>query len=156
MDDLLTRVELAKLLEVHPITVTKWEQAGLQPAERGRRGTASKYSAAAVRAWLQAREEAARTAGPLDPIQERALKDRADRLLKEQKHAVNEGRLVPADDVLKSWARMTLAAREKLLTIPSVAMQRGIIDTVDEEDQLTSLIDEALTELAGRGPSAST
>ena len=112
----VTRRELAGILSVHPMTITKWEREGLPIAKRGRRGKASLYVETDVRAWLSAREEAAKAPGaPMDLAQERARKERWQGLLSEQTYLLRQKDLLPADDVAKAWAAENAAVRTIIL-----------------------------------------
>lgn len=114
----LTRQELAVALGCHPGSISKWQDAGMPVFVRGGRGKPSKYDEVVVRAWLQQREEAARRSGPLDPLQERAAREHAQRLLLEQTHQVRAKELLPADEVAQIWAAEIGAVRAKLLAWP--------------------------------------
>jgi phage terminase Nu1 subunit (DNA packaging protein) len=152
---LLTRRELAALLDVHMQTVTKWEQDGLPIAERGRKGKPSLYREADVRAWLQAREEAAKVPGaPLDVAQERARKEHWQALLAEQTHRARERELLPRVEVEKEQGALVAAIRTKLLALPTTYSDRlGRAFTLDGLPGLERAFDDAvrdvLRELAG-------
>jgi phage terminase Nu1 subunit (DNA packaging protein) len=149
----LTRREIAKALDVHPDTVTGWHDCGLPVAVRGGRGRPSLYDEIAVRAWLAARDEEARRSAPLDLIQERAAKERAQRLLAEQALQLRAGRLLPADEVKAVWAAEVAAVRTKLLALPRAYADRihrsstmhGIAGV---EQTLKDAVYEVLRELA--------
>lgn len=152
---LLTRRELSELLSVHPMTVTKWERDGLPIAQRGRKGKPSYYREVEVRAWLQAREEAAQQVGPVDGAMERALKDRWDRMLKEQTHAVRARKLLPADEVERAWAAEIAGARALILSSYTAAADRVFrAATLDGlggvERELKAVAFTVLRELAAR------
>lgn len=112
----LTRRQLAATLGVHMQTVTKWEHEGLPVEARGRKGKPSTYNEAAVRAWLQAREEAVQSGAGLDLVQERARKERWQGLLAEQTYHVRARKLLPSDDVEQQLAARVNATRTKLLS----------------------------------------
>jgi terminase small subunit / prophage DNA-packing protein len=146
---LLTRRQLADLHGVVPGRITKWERDGLPVAERGTKGRPSQFDPQAVQQWLDARESTAQTPDHLDLAQERARLARlqADRVALDI--AVKEGQLVPASEVEAAWASLVLSARERLLALPSIALQRGVVDAAGE-DQLIQLVRESLDELTGR------
>jgi phage terminase Nu1 subunit (DNA packaging protein) len=122
---LLTRRDLADLLGVHMGTIVKWDRDGMPVAERGRKGKPSQYDEAAVRAWLAAREEAARAPGaPMDVAQERAKKEHWQALLAEQTHRVRERELLPAAEVEKVWSAERDAIRTKVLASYATAADR--------------------------------
>lgn len=112
---LLTRRELADRLHVHMQTVTKWEREGMPIAERGRKGRASRYREEDVRAWLDAREAAAKQSGHVDVTQERARKERAQAVLAEQLAATRARHLLPADEVARVWSAEVAAVRSIIL-----------------------------------------
>lgn len=152
-NDLLTRVDLADALNVHPMTITKWERQGMPIQERGRRGKPSMYSESAVRSWRAERDEAARNGGILDAVQERARKDRAQSLLAEQTLAIRARDLVPKDEVERAWSAEVAAVRTKLLAWPSTLSNRvfraGTLDGLEGvERELQSAVEEALNELS--------
>lgn len=104
-------------------TVCKWERRGLPIAERGRAGRASLYREADVRAWLGAREAAAkeRAAGAgigLDVAQERAKKEGWQARLAEQQYLARQGELLPRAEVERAWGAERDAIRTKLLALP--------------------------------------
>lgn len=157
----VTRRDLATLLDVHMQTVTKWERDGLPIAERGRRGKPSRYSVTDVRAWLKAREDAARNGTQLDAAQERARKDRALALLNEQLYKVRDGELLQRDEVRQKWAKEVMGARAVLLSLPltyAAKIHRAATQDGEAgvERALKDAVKEVLRELADlkRGASA--
>lgn len=149
----LTRRELAALLGVHLMTVTKWEQAGLPIARRGGKGRPSRYRERDVRAWLATREKLAETGVQRDLIQERAAKEHWQALLAEQTHQQRAGELISAVEVERSLAAYIAAARAKLLSAPityadrvhRAATRQGLAGV---EASLKDLAHEVLRELA--------
>lgn len=110
---------------VHMQTITKWEREGLPIAQRGRKGKPSLYSVTDVKAWITAREEQANgPAGPLDPVQERAKKERWQALLAEQTFKARERELLPRLEVEKIWGAEVTAVRARLLVIPTSLSDR--------------------------------
>ena len=130
----VTRRELAQRLNVHMLTVTKWEQAGMPVAEPGRKGKPSLYSVVDVRKWLAEREKKARNNGTLDVAQQRARKDKALAIMTEQSVAIRAKELVPVDQVEKAWAAEVSAVRAKLLSWPAT-----ISDSIHREAKLHGL-----------------
>ena len=153
-----TRRELAATLGVHMQTVTKWEREGLPIAKRGARGRASEYDVASVRAWLSAREEAARKAGgPLDPIQEKAARDHWQAELAQQTHAIRQRELLPAADVERAWSAEIAGVRAKLLALPTTYADRIYrAATLDKlagvEKTLQAAVYDVLRQFAGKPP----
>jgi hypothetical protein len=102
---LLTRRALAARLDVHMMSITKWERDGMPIAERGARGRPSLYDELAVRAWIQARDAAAKAGKLVDVAQERAKKERAQAALAEQTYQMRAGDLIPREE----WERAKIA-----------------------------------------------
>ena len=123
---LATRREVAEALGVHMDSVSKWERQGLPLVKRGGRGRPSRYDLEAVRAWLAARDGAARKAvdGPLDPIQEKAARDHWQAELAQQTHRIRQRELLPAADVERAWAAEVAGVRAKLLSLPTTYSDR--------------------------------
>lgn len=156
-EKLLTRPEIAVLLGVNAHTICKWERDGFPIAKRGRRGVASMYRESDGRAWLQAREDAARTAKPIDVAQERARKERAQAELTEQTFQTRAKNLLPRDEVEAAWGAEQKAVRTKLLALPTAYADRvhraAVLDGVDGvEDALKEAVYDVLRELADGRP----
>lgn len=151
-----TRREVAETLGVHIMTITKWERSGLPVVVRGGRGRPSKYDLEAVRAWLAARDEAARkaVAGPLDPVQEKAARDHWQAELARQTHEIRHKTLLPAADVERAWAMEVAAVRAKLLALPTTYADRihraATLDGLPGvEKMLQAAVYDVLRQLAG-------
>lgn len=157
----ITRRALAEALSVHMQTVTKWERDGLPIAERGRKGKPSLYDEAAVRAWLQARDEAAKGPEGVDLIAARARKEHWQAMLAEQTHQVRAGKLLPVDDVAKVWGAEVSAIRTRLLAMPQTLAARvhragALHGESGVERALHDAVREVLLELAGEAAKAPT
>ena len=149
---LVTRQELAALLDVNPRTVAKFLDEGMPVAKRGRGGRSSLYSPEACLAWLEARNAVASDA-PVDLARERARKERAQALLAEQTYAVRAGKLLPAEQVEQVWSAEQAAVRAKLLALPQAyadRLARAVITggVSAAEQAIRQMVDEVLTELA--------
>ena len=158
---LVTRRKLAELFAVHMQTVTKWEQEGMPIAVRGSRGRPTKYSESDVKEWLQAREEAAEQGLMLDPVQERARRERAQAILAEQTVAIRARELVPRAEVEKAWGAEVSAVRAKLLSWPATLSDRlyreGKLNGVSGiERTLKEAVYDLLLELTGGVPQTKT
>lgn len=160
--ELASRREVAAALGVHPMTITKWERDGLPVESRGSRGRPSLYNLDVVRAWREAREQAARdlASGPMDLHVARARKEHFQALLTQQTLEVRAGKLIPAEVVEKRWAAEVAAARAVILasyTSSADAVFRAA--TVDGlagvERELRTIAYGALRELSGGSPAAS-
>lgn len=156
--ELLTRKELAVLLEKDPRTLSKWQDEGMPVARRGRGGRPSLFDEAEVRAWIQAREEVARDNGIVDVNEARARKEHWQACLAEQLHAMRARTLLPAGEVEQAWASEVAAARNVLLAAAVSRADRvfraGTLEGLPGvERELKAMVHEALRELAG-GPEA--
>lgn len=151
----MTRPELAKALGCDPRTIMKWQEEGMPVAARGLGGRASRYDEIECRAWLAAREEAARRPDrPLDLAVERARKEHWQALLAEQTHQIRDGKLLPIDEVVKQTAARIAASRAVMLAIPTACAPKvmraaTIGGEAEVERVLTEEIRRALLELAG-------
>ncbi len=117
---LLTRRELAALLHVVPMTITKWEQAGMPIATRGRKGKPSRYRETVVRSWLQQREEDAQRPGSVtDVAKEKARLAREQADLTLQTRMMRARDLLPREEVERAWTAEVAAVRAKLLAWPA-------------------------------------
>jgi phage terminase Nu1 subunit (DNA packaging protein) len=141
---------LARLFGVDRRTVSRWVRAGLSAEKQGR--VLSIDVAVAIR-WVRDRDaEAAeeriatiRATPALDVARTRKVS--AEARIAEANAAAREGELLPAVAVGERWTARILAARERLLVVPSVAVQSGVV-AADREQDLGRLVHEALTELA--------
>jgi phage terminase Nu1 subunit (DNA packaging protein) len=151
----LTARELAATCGVQTSTIKKWERSGLPVATRGRKGKPSLYSEQDARAWLSAREEAARAPGAqMDVAQERAKKEHWQALLAEQTHRARERELLPRAEVEKAWGAERDAVRTKILASYTTHADRvHRASTLDGlpgvEKELKALAYEILRELSG-------
>lgn len=143
---LVTRRQLAEELNVHPITVTKWERAGLPIAEQGRRGKPSMYRRADVDAWL-AKRETDQTAEHVDLARERALLAQKQRERIEIEIAVNRGELVHRDQVVREGQAHVKGWTAKIRSLARRAAQAGIIQP-EQVAGLEGLCREILTEIS--------
>jgi phage terminase Nu1 subunit (DNA packaging protein) len=138
------RTQLAQILGVTAARVTKYVAEGL-PTESNGRGKPAAFDVRACVHWLL--ERRAPRAG--EDERARYFRLQGDKIEQELRHRAGE--LVEAAEVDQRNAARTLAARERLLQFPSTALQHGIITTAEQEDQLRTLVDDALLELAQRG-----
>jgi terminase small subunit / prophage DNA-packing protein len=162
---LLSRTELAALLGVNPVTITKWQGEGLPVAQRGGRGRESKYRMAEVWAWGLARERARASAGTNGggadmslPV-ERAKLSRIQTQLAQQKFRKAEGELLEAHEIGRTWSLIVLAIKAKLLALATavadrvVSAVRGAADDAEARASvmaiLTGEVRDILRELAG-------
>jgi len=153
---LATRREVAETLGVHMDSISKWERQGLPIVTRGGRGRPTMYDLEAVRAWLAARDEAARKVveGELDPVQEKAARDHWQAELAKQTLAIREKNLLPADEVDRAWRAEVAATRAKLLALPTTFSDRiyraGTLDGLaGVERTLQAAVYDVLRQLSG-------
>jgi phage terminase Nu1 subunit (DNA packaging protein) len=143
----MTRRQVAAAFGVHMQTVTKWEQEGLPRASHGGRGRASFYDESAVRSWLSVREaNAAGPAGSLNPMQERAKRDRTQAMIAMQMYQRRLGKLVDREDVELAGQAYTKAWRAQILAWPKRAVLSGAIRP-EQEAGVAALCRELLSEI---------
>lgn len=150
---LVTRRELAQVHGVHLQTISKWEQQGLPVAEPGSKGRPSKFDPDAVAAWLKAREDAAEKSGVADLARERALRERAQRIAREQATAREARQLIPRAEAEKALTDEVLRMRAALLgwerTLPHrIARAYELEGERGVARELRSAVEEILNELA--------
>lgn len=151
---LLTRPALAKALDVHPQTITKWEQDGMPVAKRGARGKSSLFNRGAVEAWLQARDYARQTSDVASLQLERSRRERAQALLALQTYQMRAKELLPRAEVDRVWSQHIAAVRAKLLSLPVTLADRvhraAKMDGVASVERiLNEVVRDVLRELAG-------
>ena len=155
---LLTRPQLATLLSADPLTISRWEHEGLPVAQPGGPGKSTLYDAAVVVAWWHAREIDRLTgaaSGGLNPVTQRARKDRAQADLAELTKAERTAELIPRSEFERVLVRVVQSIRTKLLAGPR-AWAPLLARLVGQgpsaiEAELRRRIREILTELAGLG-----
>jgi phage terminase Nu1 subunit (DNA packaging protein) len=133
------------------MTVVKWEQNGMPVAHKGGRGRPSLYDPAAVAAWVAARETNAADSSSLEEA--RIRKELSQAALNEQRLAVMEGKLLPAEEVEKAWAREVAAVRTAIMATYATASDRvARAHTLDGvagvEHELKAIAHEILRELS--------
>ncbi len=146
---LLTRLELAKALEVTPRSIDRWRaDEGLPVAKRGRGRHAALYSLAAVRAWLRERDKRP----PTELQLARAHRDRCTAELLEQKVRQRAAELLSRADVEKVWSAEIADITRRLGGWPAAAaalVTAAANDGVDAiERVLRDEVHRLLTELA--------
>jgi phage terminase Nu1 subunit (DNA packaging protein) len=162
-ETLLTRRVLAALPDlpaqagpVNSGTVSKWERDGMPVAVRGRGGRASLYREADCRAWLVAREAAAKKGAIVDVARERARKEHWQAVLARQTYRAREKELLPRAEVERAWSALVAAVRAKLLAVPAAHADRVHRAATLEglpgvERALQEGIRDVLREMAGEG-----
>lgn len=147
-------MQLAEALGCNVRTLAKWLEEGMPVVRRGRGGRASLYDEVEVRAWLEAREEAARgEEGPLVLEHERALKEHWLALVNKQTYLTRERQLIPAAEVEVALSRERDAVRAKVLSIYTTRADRlhriaTLEGVAGVEEELRQIGHEVLRELA--------
>ncbi len=110
----LTSSELAARLGRDARTIRKWRAEGMPAAKLGRGGSPSEFDEAAVRAWLKTREHT-RQQDSAELVKARTRRELAMARESEQRADLRAGRLVPAEDVERTWSREVASVRAYLL-----------------------------------------
>jgi hypothetical protein len=145
---IVNRPVLAALCGVHADTITHYANEGMPVRSAGGRGQQGQYCAIECLRWWRAR----RAPGTAEQERTRHLKAMADKIEQEIRHRAGE--TVETAEVDERWAGMVLAMRERILALPTLALQRGLLASPGAEDGLIQLVDDALSELAHRGDRA--
>ena len=104
--------------------------------------------------WLRARIKSELGVGDdgevIDPPREKALLDRARRIVVETEHKVRLGELLEASEVASTWAAQVGIAKGRLLSLPArlAPAVLGLGDLRAIEPVIREAIHEALTELS--------
>lgn len=141
---------LSELFGVHAKTVAAWIKAGMPVASR--KGRANTIELGAAIRWVRERDaavheqqlEAARSSPDLDALRARKLE--AESRIAEAEADLVEGEQVAASDVEDAWSRIAMAIREGVLSLPSRAVQAGLV-TPEHEDAVSDLARDVLREL---------
>jgi phage terminase Nu1 subunit (DNA packaging protein) len=155
---LVTRYQLAEILEVAPDQVTRMEREGLPVESRGAGSRPSRYLLAKAVPWYLARERD-RLAGSAEATSldaERARLAKAQARRTELDIRRKEGELVPLAEVTEALTSLLATVRARLLAIPS-ALGPGLAAAASggpraAEDLVRQAIESALTELASWRP----
>ena len=142
-DDPLFKIQtIAAVLGLTTRRVRVLIQLGMPKVKRGRYNLAE-----CVQWYVNYRVKAASHASRMDNARLRKL--RAEAKEKELKISTMEGKLIPVDEVVKTWSNITAAMRAKLLAIPTKAapMILSITKQAEAQEILKSYIYEALDEL---------
>lgn len=137
----VNRLQLAKLLGVHPDTVSDYSRDGMPVITRGGRGRESNYDAIECLEWWRQRlgknkKEAAQTWTYETQAQ-----------LNELKIAVQEGELLPRDKILLAGQQQVKSWTAKIRALPRQMVQAGLISG-DTEQRVTVLLRALLSEIS--------
>lgn len=136
------RKAVARLHRVYQGTVTRWVKDGMRPIEGGGRGKAAKFLLSDTVAFRVAQLEARAGAGTVNPVLERALKDRAQRQLADQLRARRAGETIDVAEVRHVLSSVVLATRSQLLRLaPTLAPECA---REDNPAKVQALIDQAV------------
>jgi len=144
----VTRTQLARLVGMTPSSVSRLIAEGMPVLKTGAgRGNQTELDLGESLRWLLKRKQ-----GDLDVQRTRYYQAQADKT--QLDITKRRGELVDVADVERRWAALIVASRERLLALPAIALQRGLIAPA-AEDEVIGLVDEALLELVARGNHAS-
>lgn len=148
---LVTLTTFADLIGRSLPTVQALRRRGLPTL--GRTGREHRVDVRAGLRWfvedLEARHEEELAGVSDDPAiaAARRRKLEAEASLREQDLRERSCDWIRVATVDQRWADLVVACRERLLSLPPTALQRGLVDDAGEE-ALIALVDEALTELS--------
>jgi phage terminase Nu1 subunit (DNA packaging protein) len=148
------RKAVAQLHRVYQGTVTRWVKDGMTPIEGGGRGRAAVFRLSDTVAFRVAQLEARGAGlGTVNPVLERALKDRAQRQLADQLRVRREGEVILISEARHILSSVVIAARAHLLRLPSsVAVQCAYeTDPAKVQALLDGHVRAALSELSRGG-----
>lgn len=154
---IVNKADLAAIFGVSVVAVDQWIGKGCPFSQKGSKGVGYEFDTAAVIEWrtetaLKKVTEAGAKASK-DPSQRKLT---AEAALAELKLDRELGKLLPADEVEKTWDRLTTTCRARLLSIPSGSAPAAF--AAESEEDVRLLIEEALhsalNELSRQGDEA--
>lgn len=135
------RLELARLIGVHPDTISDYTRNGMPVITRGGAGRKSVYDAVECLAWWRAQYRQDKK----DVAQTRAYGAQAE--LNELKIATQKGELVPLDQVILAGQNYTKAWTAKIRALPRQMVQSGLIPR-EREAGVTAMLHALLLEIS--------
>ncbi len=135
------RLEIAKLLGVHPDTISDYTRNGMPVITRGGAGRKSVYDAVECLAWWRAQYRQDKK----DAAQTRAYGAQAE--LNELKIATQKSELIPLDDVILAGQNYTKAWTAKIRALPRQMVQAGLIPR-EREAGVTAMLHALLLEIS--------
>lgn len=147
---LFTRRQVAAFFGVHPMTITKWQDQGMPIAQHGGKGIESKYRLADVIKWRidsELQRLGMHRGEALNLEVESARLKRAQAEKTELDVNARRGELLEVEDVEREWSKIIAASKAKLLVLPGLMVQRGLIEP-RAEDEARDIVEDALRELA--------
>ena len=133
---LVPKPVLARVFHVAPGTIDKWldESPPLPRVYAGARGKPGLYLIPDCVAWFVARTEAKHGGPGLNPVEERAKKERAQKNLAEQTFKVRSRELLPVGEVERGLTAVVVAIKARLL-----AWQQTLADRIHRAATLEGL-----------------
>jgi phage terminase Nu1 subunit (DNA packaging protein) len=141
---LVSRAELATLLEVHLRTVGTWVDEGMPVKQRRKGGKGNLYDPEACRAWRE--EHHPTTSESYNLPAEKARHERAQAVKTELQIAVQRGELVPREQAVREGQGFAGAVMARLLGLHRQLVQRGIVPPA-REGEVRALVFEMLDEM---------
>ena len=119
----VSRLQLAALLGTHEDRVTKYTARGMPVVRKGGTGEASVYDAVACLAWWRAQQDVT-PAGGANLVGARASLARVQTERGELELRKRRGDVLERADVEREWIGIVVAARARLLALPSAVADR--------------------------------
>ncbi len=150
----VNRSELAGLYGVSLPTVDSWVRRGMPYVTKGARGKEWTFDTAAVAEW-HAEQAVVNAIGDTAAVDENELKRRklaAETTVVEIEAAKARGEVVAVEDVIQIIRDDYISLKQRMRTIPDrvTALIIGETDETRIKQELSSEIDDALTELSNR------
>lgn len=140
----VTRLELARILDVSPRHISRLLEDGLPRLKRGRGGHASRFDPKAARAWYDAHRSALSSAALAEA---RVRKELAQAAESEQRVAQRAKTLIAIEDARRLWMGITTRIRSRLLSLPTeIAEQSCRVGSADGAAGVEALWRRAITE----------
>ena len=135
------RLQLAELLGVHPDTVSDYTRAGMPVVTRGGAGRRSAYDAVECLGWWRSQQGK----NAKEAAQTRLYETQTQ--LNEMKLKVQEGELLPREDVVHAGQSYTKAWTAKIRALPRRMVQSGLVPK-GRETAVAALLRELLAEIS--------
>jgi phage terminase Nu1 subunit (DNA packaging protein) len=139
--EVVNRIQLAKLMGVHPDTVSDYSRSGMPVITRGGAGRESAYDAIECLGWWRSQQGK----NAKEAAQTRQYESQTK--LNELKLAIQKGELIRREDVILAGQSYTKAWTAKIRALPRHMVQGGLIPK-EREQQVTILLHALLTEIS--------
>lgn len=141
--------QLSEITGVSQVTLWQWQKEGMPYLRAEENGVANEYDTVDVIAWMVAR---AVTKGEKEAEKDRLTRLQADAL--QRKFDIEDGLLIPADQIEPAWSSIVLAVRQAMLAqaarlTPLLATMNGDVDAI--RDLLEDDVRDTLTKLSQHG-----